>query len=587
MLLHYYTLCHVAREIDTLSGSFLTECFTQERNTIHCVFERGRETRVLEVHLDSRHGAIFLRPEFHRARKNTLDLFPELIGRTLTRAEVMPQERIIRLYFPPYTLYLTFFAGWNDDDSGASAPVNALLTLPIVSESPMVQESLIQHPSEEPSSRIIAAFRSPQHLVGTPLRLKHHSRIKFQDFPGETTLEKALATCDIGLGSVYAREAIARIPSEIGLNGTETMASAVVQKNMQIVESQGRSVYEMCLGATTFFVLRDERNKLLFSLLRPSDSAVKIEGEYASLSEALRQTVQMRHREERFSTLQASAEARLQAVLAKAKRALEAIGRDSEGAKRSQERQLWAELLLSQPNVQQKGLETISLQNWDEEIIVIRLNPALSLRENAEEYFHKAAAARLTVKKREQRFGQQEQIIYRANEALVRLGSITTERELEKYMHSIGQKDGKIRMNHDANTAQHQKTTRFREFPLDDEHTLYVGKTAADNDELTLRFAKPNDYWFHARGVPGSHAVLRSPSKDKKPPKNIIEQAAAIAAYFSKARNAKMSPVAYTQKKYIRKPKGSAVGAVVLEREEVLMVRPRVPVGLVGAENDD
>jgi predicted ribosome quality control (RQC) complex YloA/Tae2 family protein len=142
-------------------------------------------------------------------------------------------------------------------------------------------------------------------------------------------------------------------------------------------------------------------------------------------------------------------------------------------------------------------------------------------------------------------------------------------------------------MNYDANTAQHQKTTRFREFPLDDEHTLYVGKTAADNDELTLRFAKPNDYWFHARGVPGSHAVLRSPSKDKKPPKNIIEQAAAIAAYFSKARNAKMSPVAYTQKKYIRKPKGAAVGAVILEREEVLMVRPHVPAGLVGAENDE
>jgi hypothetical protein len=112
MPLHYYTLSHIARELQDSSGMFLTECFTQERNTLHCVFESGRGgTRVLEAHLDSRHGAVFVRSEFHRARKNTLDLFPDLIGRTLHSASLRPNERIIELHLPPYTLHLIVFAG--------------------------------------------------------------------------------------------------------------------------------------------------------------------------------------------------------------------------------------------------------------------------------------------------------------------------------------------------------------------------------------------------------------------------------------------------------------------------------------------
>jgi predicted ribosome quality control (RQC) complex YloA/Tae2 family protein len=303
------------------------------------------------------------------------------------------------------------------------------------------------------------------------------------------------------------------------------------------------------------------------------------------------------HREARFHGLYSAAETSLRTALAKAERIVQAIGRDTEGAVRSKERQLWAELLLSQPNVQQKGVEQLEAQNWDGEVMTIRLNPALSLRENADEYFKKASTARETLKKREARREQQERLVRRFTEALLELRSIRTEKDLEKFMTTFS-KNAKNNATHDSpQSAQrqgekqqggkHQKTTRFREFPLDDDHTLYVGKTAADNDELTLRFAKPQDYWFHARGVPGSHAILRAPSKDKKPPKHVLEQAASIAAYFSKARNAKMSPVAYTQKKYVRKPKGAAVGAVILEREEVVMVRPHVPAGLLGTETDE
>ena len=78
-------------------------------------------------------------------------------------------------------------------------------------------------------------------------------------------------------------------------------------------------------------------------------------------------------------------------------------------------------------------------------------------------------------------------------------------------------------------------------------------------------------------GRSGSHAVLRLPSRDARPGKLLLERAAAIAAYFSKAQGSSLVPVVIVPRKYVRKPKGAAPGAVVVEREEVLLVEPGLP----------
>ncbi|HNL27765.1 MAG TPA: NFACT RNA binding domain-containing protein, partial [bacterium] len=97
------------------------------------------------------------------------------------------------------------------------------------------------------------------------------------------------------------------------------------------------------------------------------------------------------------------------------------------------------------------------------------------------------------------------------------------------------------------------------------------------NDALTFRFAKKDDLWFHARGVAGSHVVLKRDGRSDNPGQRAIEAAAQIAAFFSKAKTSSLVPVAYTERKYLRKPKGAKPGMVVLEREEVLMVPPVEP----------
>jgi predicted ribosome quality control (RQC) complex YloA/Tae2 family protein len=83
--------------------------------------------------------------------------------------------------------------------------------------------------------------------------------------------------------------------------------------------------------------------------------------------------------------------------------------------------------------------------------------------------------------------------------------------------------------------------------------------------------------WFHARGVSGSHLIIRRANKKEKIPKNIIEKAASIAAFYSKAKHSKLVPVAYTEKKYVIKRKGMPPGTVQMQKENVVMVEPKNP----------
>ena len=106
-------------------------------------------------------------------------------------------------------------------------------------------------------------------------------------------------------------------------------------------------------------------------------------------------------------------------------------------------------------------------------------------------------------------------------------------------------------------------------------YKIWVGKNAQSNDQLTLKYSYKEDLWLHAKDVPGSHVLIKHQS-GKPFPKDVIERAAELAAYNSKRKTESLCPVAYTQKKYVRKRKGDPAGAVIVEKETVIMVAPRL-----------
>jgi predicted ribosome quality control (RQC) complex YloA/Tae2 family protein len=125
----------------------------------------------------------------------------------------------------------------------------------------------------------------------------------------------------------------------------------------------------------------------------------------------------------------------------------------------------------------------------------------------------------------------------------------------------------------------------YREFRGTGERVILVGRGAADNDALTLRHAKPHDLWLHARDESGAHVVVPLTRNESCPPELLCD-AATLAAHFSSARGAERTDVIYTPRRYVQKPRKSAVGAVLVLREKVfhLQLEPARLKGLLASE---
>ncbi len=133
-----------------------------------------------------------------------------------------------------------------------------------------------------------------------------------------------------------------------------------------------------------------------------------------------------------------------------------------------------------------------------------------------------------------------------------------------------------------SRTPQPYEPRLFR-YELPGGWVVLAGRTDRDNDHLSLKMAAPNDYWFHVRGMPGSHVILRVPA-GTEPDNATIKAAAAVAAWHSKKREARQVGVSCTRARYVGKPRGAKPGTVNIRKEKVLTVRPAVP-GDAGEDN--
>jgi hypothetical protein len=121
------------------------------------------------------------------------------------------------------------------------------------------------------------------------------------------------------------------------------------------------------------------------------------------------------------------------------------------------------------------------------------------------------------------------------------------------------------------------KSLRPRTYVLSDGWEVWVGRTNTENDLITHRLSNPHDFWFHVVGAPGSHVILRRPTRNSIPKPTTLVEAAQIAAYFSKARKQTRVPVIYTERKFVSKPRRGKPGLAHCTRERELLVRPKKP----------
>ena len=215
------------------------------------------------------------------------------------------------------------------------------------------------------------------------------------------------------------------------------------------------------------------------------------------------------------------------------------------------------ELLLSNVKDVKKGAHSVRLLNpYDGTMVTITLDQHLSAQENAQDYFRK-------YKK------------HKRGQPMILKKLAQLEREIKLLKESKPENETP---SDSKRIRDKEKAAPFRVFRLPSGAVVYVGKSARSNDELTFKFARPHDYFFHTRGFEGAHTILRAKvPRGQKPSRNDMLAAGAIAAYYSKARRQHNVVVSYTQRKYLKKSKKGGRGSVILMREETLFVDPGLP----------
>src|SRR2546425_841697 len=231
------------------------------------------------------------------------------------------------------------------------------------------------------------------------------------------------------------------------------------------------------------------------------------------------------------------------------------------------------ELLLTYASQVPPGASEVTLPGYDGTPTTIPLDPALSAAQNAQQLFKRYRYARSASATLASRLSEAEAERAYLESVLTLIAQATTAGDLADLRWELA--DESYLRRPTRRLTRPSAKSQPRRFAVEGGRLVLVGRTNRENDALTFKTAAPEDVWLHARGVPGAHVILKTDGK--APPEGAIRQAAALAAFFSQAREEASVPVDYTRRKYVRKPQGAKPGLVTYTHEQTLRVSPAAP----------
>lgn len=345
------------------------------------------------------------------------------------------------------------------------------------------------------------------------------------------------------------------------------LENAGVEKVRGVVKKIVTSMYER----PSFRVLSDGNLCLIPEVHLPFENRKTFDG----INEAIKFTYYNASHQRRFNKKIQSIRPKLVHALQKSEKAIKQLEKADKAIFRANKYEESGHLLMAHAHTEldrsQKSIEVEDFYSSNE-TRVIELKPTLSIAENAEHYYERAHKARRRVeesKRREKEIQNEIKNIKQLLNNLDKAGNLYEFGDWEKN-HSDELQELGITASDNQPSGRPYITTGF------DGYEIWIGKNAKSNDKLTTA-AHKEDIWLHARGVSGSHVVIRMNNNSDNPPSHIIQRAAAYAAWYSKSRGSKLVPVIVTKRKYVVKPKGAPAGTVRVKREDVEMVEPRKP----------
>ncbi len=504
---NYYFLRHLVPALATkLKTTILTACYSQNKNELLLEFEQEPSTSFyIKAYLKNDFSCLSFPPKYHRAKRNSVNLFTSLIGQSINKLIQYNNERSFTILF-------------NN---------NQQLVFKLYGN----QSNIILVDNEE----VIDLFKNKL------------SRDKTSHF---NTLDRAL---DISYKALKNNEwDIKKTIPTLDKTTAQNLADALTLKDYS---EDCFNKFITALESPNFYLDKQE-NEYRLSLLKTTHSI-------AHFSDPLQAINSFFEKQVKYKTvylLKNKLTAELNKQLVKSNNYIKKLTKKLVELSSGSSNQQKADILMANMHAISKGIKSVELLNfYTNEQITIKLNFLLSPQKNAERYYRKAKNEAKEIAILKNNIRTKEEFISTIKSKIAIIDTETDSKSLQK-------------LTSKKLSPPIERNLPYKKFIIE-EFQVLVGKNAKHNDTLTLKIAKKDDLWLHAKDVSGSHVVIKQ-IPGRVFPKNIIEKAAQLAAFYSKRKTDSLCPVLYTPKKFVRKKKGTPAGAMFVEKEKVILVIP-------------
>ena len=527
---NYYFLRQLAPALtERLRGYRVAVCFTQEKDELVVGLTNGTNEFWLKAQLGANFPALALPETFQRARANSVDLFPDLLGEQVETVVPWPQDRVLQLNFRSGARLVLKLYGPRPNAIFRPAPD---------APAQLFQQKLLADADLRP-------------LPAASIPSTNDNKQDNQSAQSEKSAKSAIPATLADLPLRYLRtQGYDPAPPETKtrlLN--QVLAQLEKPAHYYLIQLDGRTrlsllplgdILETLPGPDPVAALRR------FVPMALGRRALEME------TKQLRQLLERRADE--ASTAAAHARQRLHAL------AHEAGYRHT------------ADLIMANLHAIPAGATQVEVEDfYTGAARVIKLKRTEKPQLTAENLYRKGKNQQIEERQLTERIARRETEALTALERLEELSTQPALAELRalrtwRKQHGLDPAPAAVK----AATELPFKVFEDRGF------TILVGRNAANNDLLTQKYAHKDDLWLHAKDVTGSHVVIRHQA-GQPVPEPVVEHAAMLAGWYSRRQHDTLCPVTVTPKKFVRKPKGALPGQVVVERERVVLVKPGNP----------
>jgi len=513
---HFFRFLCPALE-EEYRGYELVESFSQNKNELILAFVLDEDEKYIRANLQPANTVLDFPENFARSRKNNVNLFGQLIGDKVDVIKVFDHERSFFIRF----------------DSGKH----------LVFKMHGSRSNLLYYPAGE---------TTPSQLFRNELKDDYLLDLH--------QLDRAL---DLSFEQFKALEGnAAQFLPTLGKTPREWLKSkGYIQAGLEERWKMMQELLDM-LDSPVYSIIRDEKEFYL-TLLPADESVFQTSSPIAASNAFFKHAIIYSSFEKEKSGLLKG----IQEQMKKTEAYIQKTGDKLASLESDTSPHQLADIIMANLHQIDPQSEEVTLFDfYQDKDITVKIKRGTSPQKHAENLYRKGKNRKIELEQLKKNLEQKEYLLLDLEIQHNEINDIEDFKTLRSY-----QKQNQLTTKTKAQTEQ----VPFKRFEMDG-FVILVGKSAKANDEMLRKYTFKEDLWLHAKDVSGSHVIIKAQANQKFP-KTVLEKAAELAAYYSKYRTDTLAPIIYTPVKFVRKVKGSAPGAVMVDKESVIMVSPSGP----------